>query len=56
MLAEYLGQEWSRVATGSSLTPWHLTTVTDLLDIESLLQRTLICRDSGIGQRFLGAL
>lgn len=49
-------REWARMAMGSSLTPWHLTMVTDLLDLESFLQRTLISRDSGTGQRFLGTL
>lgn len=48
MLAECLGNsdpEWPWVP----VTPWHLTTVTDLLHPESLLQRTLTCRDFGTG-------
>lgn len=39
-----------------SLTPWHLTMVSDPLDLESLLHWAPISRDSGIGQRFLGIL
>lgn len=59
MLAEYLGTYGRTVQDGHGLqchSLWHLTTVTDLLDLESLYQGPLISRYSGIEQRFLGTL